>query len=1154
MAGQADLDSLRGLYQDLTSLSRSALPSLERLIFALETTIGDFKKLLDKPLKNDGNRKKVLSGEIRIDDVDFQINSEFQQDALQVADALNVDELLAAEFFLEAQQTSSGSSAVLTAIIRFHEKRAFLLECLRLIFQESFEDKGETRALMQDCVAKILDIEIGPLNNASNYVEKCLLSMADIEQWLVLLGEQIEKAAIVGSAQDADIIEVIEYQRHSLERQHESLGAIVTFLFKGAFTTPKDLLSMIARLRKLNRVDSCLVHYVPAVIAGFTLYGSPEGPGTRDDAKLLHKSITTTEDTKWHLPKLCAAITLLWLSEYSGWTADATNTSSPMPAKKKEQPLTNLEESFKTALDDGALEFLLALCARAQRAEQSQSNRSELVALLLKDDEGISGEQFSFTDFFFFLLMDYIEMFTQSLITNMPDAIRHLKAEEDSQRLDQITALREGLSSATGRSLREVRMHFESLLVIMAFAFEKREDAAQAVWAEPDGNMYGFLQFTSKRQTVPTASAFCELLCSLSEGEDNAAATHKFLLGEDTASAKFRRPSHLGWMQMLSELDIYATKATEKPTPAAKSILHMRARDPTEIDEPESPVMLTSYLRLISHLCEQSDQVRAWVLDNESLTLIKTLLDLASAPIPSHLRASIFLTLKSMMIKKTSYYEGQMWYAVDRFVSAADAQSSLPTRSSTINLTMKGETILQKILEGFDQTVAFIELLSALVLAATDMEGAQMCISFPQDLGQSYRSPGIEPYVDFVMGQAFAGRLLNLSLSEEEGRQLQYSCLNFAAICLESFNEGLVTLAKDSVDHYSAYVQLHPFARVMEWLFNENILKVLFAMSRQDIREIEKSSPTSLLVLSLGRVLHVMNLVLNLQATYMDVVRPLLKTMPEFSSMPLTTGSLSSFEESVMDNITLISDLCIYAGAMHPPLTLVAVSLLENLATSRKLNQLSSTVHGWQFTNPLVDIINSQVDIDRLAASLSQQMRIDIREVECGPTAAGYLIKSGLAQLLDNCLAINPSKPSIAHALLGFSCSGSSLDVTEGLANPRMALLQSIVTIVQAFPVSFDGTNISSWMMRLKRSCFQILKRLSSSKLTSTLILPELRASDLFTSLFASQPPVTTSTLWDGYAPSSSYFWSNDSGLAMSELLAFRELLFSYAATELRYT
>jgi nuclear pore complex protein Nup205 len=56
-------DGLRGLYQDLSAISDGNLHNVDRLCLELETHIQDFRKLLDKPAKNNASRQAVLSGE-----------------------------------------------------------------------------------------------------------------------------------------------------------------------------------------------------------------------------------------------------------------------------------------------------------------------------------------------------------------------------------------------------------------------------------------------------------------------------------------------------------------------------------------------------------------------------------------------------------------------------------------------------------------------------------------------------------------------------------------------------------------------------------------------------------------------------------------------------------------------------------------------------------------------------------------------------------------------------------------------------------------------------------------------------------------------------------------------------------------------------------
>ncbi|PGH11864.1 hypothetical protein AJ80_06929 [Polytolypa hystricis UAMH7299] len=1162
-----DLNGLRGLYQDLSALSRNALPNLERLVFELESTVEDFRKLLDKPPKKNESRQAVLSGKIKLNDAEYSLNEEFRQETLQVADALDLDEIEAAGCYMRSQSYSTqlDRSGIMSTIIHFHERRAFLLECLRLILHESFEVEREgTQALMQDTVAAILEIQNGALRNASIFARKCMDSMVDIEKWLVLLAEQVQKASIVGQAQEFDILEIIEYQRNSLARQHESLGAILCYLFKGTFPSSEDLRQLLGKLKNVEKFDVLLTHYIPPIISAFSQYGSPEGSGSLRDARSLHQAITASKGTDaWASPRFHAATIALWLAEYSGWYYEPV-TGSPLQGVNPEKEAAELSKLFMTVLDDGALEFFLAICAGASQQESHDPARNELVNLLLKESMALTVEPERPSMHFYRLLVEHVQLFIESLIANMPDAIRTLKSDEDIQRLDQITALREGLTSNLHRGLIETRMHLETLLVIIAFAFEHRIDAAQEFWTDPDGNLYGFLQWASKRQTVPRVSAFCEMLCSISEGEENSLSAHKFLLIDEDklSSAKLRRTSSMNWAQMFSELQLYSTRVTERPSTTQPSILRIRKPEPADIDEPESPVMLTCYLRLISHLCRENRQIRQWVLQHPTFNLVNILFTLCNAPVPSHLRACIFVNLRSLMVDRTTPHGNEMWIALDQWTSGAEAQPFSLSKAPVVpNSPVWNERhIFHKITEAFDQTNAFVELLTTLVSPAMDTTDLQLYLPFPESLGSSYRMPGIEPYIDFVMGQVLGSR--SVDLQNTEAYMLQFNCLNFAATCLESFNENLVSIinqpsipAESSLrsSALSAYIRLHPFARVMEWLFNEDVLKAMFSASRQDINAVAKASEDAMLLRSLLRSIDIMNIILERQPTYFDVVRPLVKSTSNQSTINVANSSLSSFEDSVMDNLGLITDLCLYCGTGHPQLTMASLALLEKLSSSRKLNKGSSAAWShWQSTNQIVEVLNSDVEADRIGRSLALQMAPGIRELESGPEASGYLIKTGLLGLLDRCLRILPDTPNMAHLLLGFSCIGKSLDISAGgLLDNRMSLLHAVIDFIKVFPDGTDGSLIS-WMIDAKRLAFQALQRLWASKLSTALVLPELRSSGLLVSLLVSQPLVSQETLWDNFPIAEPEFWLSDSSSSLASFLFYRSLLFDYAATEIR--
>ncbi|PKY03551.1 cullin-4B [Aspergillus campestris IBT 28561] len=1164
MEERDSLVGLRGLYQDLSAVSDPSFVHIERLRSELEIHIQDFRKLLDKPTKSNSSRQIVLAGNISVNDSEYSINEEFQQGALQLADALDIDELHAAVLFFFAQEDAQvlDRPPLIAAIMRFHERRLFLLECLRLILQESFEVEREmTQVLMQEMVAFVLEIKNAPLRNASLFTRKCMQSMEDIEKWLSLLGEQIQKASIVGQSEDVDVMEAIEYQRTSLQQQHESLGATVCYLFKGPYTSPEDLRLLLNRLRKLERFDALLVHYVPSVISSFVQHGSPENSASYKEARSLNTAIVSTKDGQtWALSTFHSAVIALWLAIYSGWDIDGP--SSPVQGVDLEKEAEDRTKTFMTALDDGGLDFMLAICAGVNSEEWADPARSELVSLLLKESASAVLEADPCAGYLKNLLMENFEVFAESCIANMPDAVRMLKFEEDLQRLDHLTALRDGLTSNPHRGLVEARTHLETFLMVMAFSFEQRPDAAQEFWADPDGNLYGFLQWASKRQTVPRVSAFCELLCSISNGEENSSAAHRFLLEEDKFMAgKFKRTASMNWSQMFAELQLYATRVTEKH-PTSQGVHLARKSDAADMSEPESPVMLTCYLRLMGHLCRQSLAVRNWMLQHPDVHIVNTLLALCSGPIPTHLRATVFSTLAAFMTDRTYHNGNEMWLAIDHWISGVSTTASglgkVPIVSNP--LVWHEQQAFQKIGESFDQANAFVTLLCSLVSPTPDLVEFHMSLPFPESLGASYRMPGIEPYVDFIMGQALSRKVPDLT--ERQTRLLTYNCLEFVATCLRSFNENIVTVLSQptiSVDtvlktsSLLAYIRLHPFARVAEWLFNEDVIKTIFATAHQDTAEVARASGDSVLVLSLVRSLEVMDLIIDLQSTYFNIVRPLIKSQAGGNRVNVANSALSAFEDSILNHLSIIPALCLYCSTAHEPLIVMSMGLLEKLSSSTKLNKVSSPeLSRWRPSNKIVEVLGTEVDVDSVARPLVSQMQPEERELESGPVASGYLIRKSLLALLNSCLGTITDRPTVAHILLGFSSIGNMLDVpSKGLFADGVSLLHAVIGFLRTYPDQVDGS-ILSWMVHIRRMAAEVLKHLWSSKISAYFTLSAMRASQFLPTVLGNQPIIGPSTLWNGLPILADEFWVSDATVALAEFLLFRSYLYEYAATEIR--
>lgn len=1184
MENSGGLAGLRGLHQDLLALEASRLRNVERLWADLEARVNEFRQLLDKPAKNEASRKALSSGKksegsslwscrgkrltrgfcigpVTVDEVEYDMNQKFQETAAQLADTLDLDELESARLLIESGQDAKrlDRSQGASAIIHFHERRLFLLECMRLLLRQSHDLEGteeSVRDIARQLVGLILETKDGPARNGSLYTQRCFNAMAGIEKWLQSLGERHQGNIALGQTARTEYTEILEYQQSSLAEQHESLGAIVTYLIKAGHTGVEDFHKLLDYLPLLDRWNSIAVHYVPMITAFTSQFGSPDGGGALRDARMLNSKILDNKDkAPWILRNLQAAMITWWLSEYSGWYLEQP-IGSPIQNVDLEAEAQARSEAFSQALRDGAFECTLTVCSQVIREEWYDPARTGLLDLLLRDSVPLPDELPLYSTYFQQLIMEQFEAFVDTFVTNMPDTLRRFKLEEDDQRKN----LRSGLPMD---GVTEQAFHLERFLMVISFAFSHRADAAQAFWGDLDSNLYGFLQWASRRQSTPCVSAFCEMLSSISEGEESAGSAHRFLLEEgNEVAAKIRRSTSLSWTQIFAELSLYTSKSREQPT-ANRSTNHFGGkRNPDDIDEPESAYMLESYLRLTTHLCGESAEVRAWIMAQPRFPILEVLFQLCNSTVPSRLQACAFKLVRSLLTEKSVEVGLTVWTSLDHWISGAFSPHNFPRPpKATTPAAWAEEVTFPAIAGSFEQTCEFICLLQNLVRPAVPDAGLNDQLPFPETLGSAYRMAGIEPYIDFVFDRIFASRLPH-GEDQLQHRIMTLNILSFAALCLRTFNEDLVilanrsTMAVDEAMNTSSlltYVRLHPFSRVMEWMFNDRVLYQLFACAEYEIEEVSSASPNSPLVLGLLRTIEVMNLIIDLQSTYLDIVRPLIKMQSVGRRRPVLNPSLASFEDTVALKVDLVVALGLYSGVGIQELTVGSLELLGKLASSRKLNiQATPGLNQRLYGNRLISAVEQHDGIDPIARSLCHAMELDLRELSQGPSAPGWTIKSVILDFLIHCLSVSPDTPTLAHALLGFACKGTNVDVEESSSfEEKQSLFHAVLNLAIEYPDG-DGESLQAWALGIKQKGMQVLSILWASPLTSLLTMHQLQADESLFALFLRQRTVGPHTVWDGRSIRDSDFSYTESVEALEHCLWYRCSLFEYTSTAIR--
>ena len=1152
------LERLQGLHADLIAFAETRLANIERLWQELEETLEEFRNLLDNPPVALSDRDAYNGGKVSVDGQEYSINDDFKHIARALATALQVDELEAAKILLldSGSDITADLDFIASSVGNFHERRDLLLQNLRLLFREAENpDLDENiRNGFLEAVKYVLDTKDGVVANASRYARKCLDAMGTIETRQIGLVNQLQNRPFDGDLGKPEYFSILEFQKNSLFKQHEALGCILSYLFRGDYTSQEDLRKMEVAATQWNRIDFYLLHYLPAFSAAFKRFGSADGMAslTLDQAKSLNSvfGIVKRDRNATNIDPFLAVLRLLWTAEHGGWLA---------PGKENEVEISRLSKQVKSSLDEFALEFLLAACSSLTTDSWRQPARQEMVDLLLSDAPSLTFEGEQPSHYFWEMFMESIEAFSEAWISNLPDSIRHLKNDEDDQRLLKITAMQQGAGTFEVANERTGPLHLECFLILISFGFEGRPEASEQWWEDPESNLSGFLQWASKRQTVPRVGAFCEMLVSIAEGSEGASAAHKFLLDESVPvpNSRTRRMPSLNYEQIFAEIELYSRKVHEK---APTSQLTHRKVLPTDMNESESPLMLSTYLRLLTHLCRHTSTTRDFIYSEHTLDLPRTLLLLSAGPVPSYLRASAFATLDALLTDKNTARAYLMWRTIDEWASNGLDMSVSPfakpgTPSSPTSALL--HSTLGNISLSMDQYDAFVSLLRNLLSAVPSGIPQSPELAFPEDLGASYRSAGVIPYIDFVCGQIFVKRLPEVS-NETHAMRCAFHCLDLLATGLQSFNESYVAILdrginkKDPSPAFARavlYAQRHPFARLMEWVLGSQMNGLLMQRLHVSLSAIESASPESPLVQILQRSIDIVNLALDLQPTYFNLVRPLQKEAVQEKSV----GVQSSMEDGILTHSNLILNLCQYAATEQLDLALRSLSLLQKLSGSTKMNNhfigsTSSRRHGER----VVDMLgpNAIATLRIVSEALVSKLQVSARELEGSYESDGYLMKDGFLSFLNACLETQPEFANVAHVLLGFTRMSEHLILPDS-PETGVSVFDMIIELVRDYPHGEQSSYVS-WLVHIKSSAMHTLRRLWSSPISAEITVSQLRRYRLLEALFAGQETVSEISLWDGKVVVDPDFWLSTAADTLTEVLSFRSAMYLYACEELQ--
>ncbi|EWC48157.1 hypothetical protein DRE_02261 [Drechslerella stenobrocha 248] len=1144
------LSDFEDLHEVLLAIAESNDVAPDTLDDLLNRHKDALKQLLDQRPRSDESRKKVQSGKVQLSDDEYELNDQFIQATIELADELSLDETVAAELLLLGQDesTSLDREPRQAAVIVFHRRRHYIVDCLRLVLSLAVNDNTdpELRSILKQSA-----MAVGA--KGTKFGEKIIVAMGNIRDWIKQLANRVRIATFHSPATAAELKDTLWLQANALSQQHQALALSLTSLIQLEQCGLTELDAIVSGLKSQKEYDVLVIHQIPTFLSITSYLLSPSTKCTVTELKEKQAEfIRSSKDDRWDLQYLHAAVHLCWFTEMNGLAREAPAT---LPIHIDYQK--DIHDPCKLALADGALDFMMAVAADTNAPTQMEASREEFRRFLQTKTPFQTTEVKDILLDFRRTMTRLLEDFMDSFISNMADILKEIKTLEEEDHLIQ----------------REGAFNLERFLLFIGFVFRNRLDSGMNFWADRESNLYGFLTWASQRQTPMMAAAYCDMLSSLAFGPDSAQKTDQFL-SEDAApqAQKTRRLQQVSWDYIFQSLQYYVAQLRPRPEPVPTVGFRGIAPpvDPSELDD-ESVKCIDAYLRLITQVITFSESARDRIFEDANALLIPTLMEMLDSQLPGTLIASIFGTLAAFCLTKSETDNVQLWDAIDKWAITPPPHSGpgmqpLRTKPNGYMTFLKSEIVTTS----FSSAVAFVTLMTALI-RPVDPEVSDL-LPFPENLGSSSRLPGIEFYVDSIVEMLTEADAMSKStgqkqLSENEALLLQTACLEFMITALSSFDDQLIVVANtapiavDSVIRTSdlaTYIKLHPFSRLMDHLFSESVLSALFSIVRRGVESAENAEEDSPLIQSLLMAIKIMTIVMEKELTYHEIVRPQLWKEDNSLKKSVANTALSSFETAVLYHLSIVVHLGLLGGMELPALAVAALKLLTSLAGSSTITSTpTSHFNRTSGKNRLLTITDSEGESRRIAFGFINRLekRIDPNTVVPGQLHPDVVVKLEILSFLITCLASTPDKPTLAHLILGFSVIDNEVGISEepsGIGSGT-SVFHSVLNIANSWEErDASGSTFDGELIALKRAALTVLHFLWKSKLTSSETLYILRENKFFFAQFSQEAVVSNSTLWDGVPfPSPDFLYSSSADCCRA-YIDCRAFVLDYLALELR--
>ncbi|KAG8931084.1 hypothetical protein FRC02_003259 [Tulasnella sp. 418] len=1089
-------------FEELLTIIRNALSSSSRdveqnLYYHLEQARPKFLKLFDVPPRNPQEKRDIETGTAKVNGKSSIYNEQFKQEALFLAQELDCSELFCAELLddVSSLETMGRTATAEKAVERFHLERMALLSCLRQILEAAL---NPTRApnrlttMLQNYVAELISMayDLGNGRGQGRLAEKILLEIGNlktsIEKQRVSLLSAPTRASTFATpgTQVAKFNETtIKFRIDALEHERRQLGHLLYIFAASRELAPSVIIKMVRWLSSSDRNENIIFYIFIAVLA--TLDPSPdveesdEPNSLLSDREFIVPMHSLMEQTPWKVPELKAAANLQW--------------SLCVLESRRQDPhlqgnLRGVEEDVEKIADNGikgdAFKYLMSIILLSRSSDvdiddevggTEMARQSEAVQLVDPD--------------FRPYLLTQIDTLIHSFIVNMSSLLRKVRHREDDT---SFAITRKSVQASPSHDPpQQPRDDIESLFMLVAVLYTEREpESGYKFWRgdEDDGRLYSFLRWATEAKRPEVIVAVYEMLASLARGPLCAMETFNFLAsGGGQYLPNQAQAASCSWNTLFNTLHYYANLMTNiRSRPSTTSIDRtsgMRATvGPASTLPPEEVALLRPFLRLLRNVIRWSLPARDAIRDHQDFQAIPILSQLLGHPVPLELKASLYDTLAAFCgpdggIKGAETIR-HMWNYLERsdILPVRDVGPGLPRIAGGMGVGAVVE--LEQVetpAKQYPATTSLINLLNSLILTPSNKltveQGAEVDTqTIPDNLGAGYRTPGIQPYVQFVVENVILPAGSREYITQMERFRLIDGCFTFLEKCLASYDLAVLETADASFKQGNAIgsglaniivsLVIHPgFDVLRRLLVNESPLRnQLFTFINEGYNAIENNlAQTHYFNRSVRRALKIVYRVLRTQGLFINGLLPFLSENPDLPGLGRVNvpHGILPLDQYLLWSPELVPQIGLYVNRTEDSeMMLLAINILASVSESPIFNVVDSMVPGAsKKMNRLVVLLDRHEHTPAIVAGFVRLLDMDANLQEETPDGAisiddipdpssssadlSHALRQSIMTLLLKNTAPGSSAPNIAHLLLGFSIRSAPSDMM--VADPRAA-------------------------------------------------------------------------------------------------------------------